>query len=552
MFNAVINKIYWDRIHCYFEIECDSDGKTEYEKLGFFLIDSDNHVELKLRIVSRKDNRFLATFNVTNNGHNDCIKAGLYRIYAVNNNTLIDYCLASTDILSELDNYSRSYLYNNNRNIYSAVFSIDEGDDRLPLVIRFFKSGDRNAENHLNKATAKRFIYNFFRFFHGKNRNKKVLFLSEQSPLMKANLKAVYAKMMERGLDKQFKISVSTRAGGRRYPIYSWIKVIRKLSAADVIFVDDHVPLLDYIRLKDTKVIQLWHAGAGFKNVGYSRWGHKACPAPMSCHRQYKYGITASRGIAHFFSEVWGMEDEYVLPTGMPRMDEFLDEEYRKNKEKELYERYPLCKGKKVILFAPTYRGKVKRESYYPYDRIDFGEMYDLCQDEYVVLFKMHPFITEPVPIAEKYRDRMMDVGDYLNINDLFYITDLLITDYSSNIFEYSLMNKPMLFYAFDEIIYSFSRGFHRDYKEAAPGKICHTFDELIDAVRDEDFEFHKVKEYVEKHFDYIDSNASNRVIDWALLEKFPESVLADFKKLDDIQEEIKSLQQQIKEHESV
>ena len=84
-------------------------------------------------------------------------------------------------------------------------------------------------------------------------------------------------------------------------------------------------------------------------------------------------------------------------------------------------------------------------------------------------------------------------------------------------------MRKPMMFFAFDKVQYSFSRGFHRDYEESAPGKICYTFDELMDAFAKKDFEYEKVEEYVEKHFDYIDSHSSDRVIDWLILDKIPQ-----------------------------
>ena len=218
----------------------------------------------------------------------------------------------------------------------------------------------------------------------------------------------------------------------------------------------------------------------------------------------------------------------------MPRMDEYLDETYRKTQTEELYRQFPMCKGKKVILFAPTYRGRNKKTAHYPYELIDFDKLYDLCKDEYVVLFKMHPWVAQAVPIPEKYLDKFVDVNRYPNINDLFYITDLLITDYSSNIFEYSLMGNPMLFFAFDKIQYSFSRGFHRAYEESAPGKVCYSFDEVLDAIRHKDFEAEKVQQYVDHHFDYIDTHASDRVIDWLILGKLPEETV---KELQDIEE---------------
>ncbi len=351
--------------------------------------------------------------------------------------------------------------------------------------------------------------------------------------------------MLARGMDKDYIILESYRSSVTtpRMGIKSWVEMLKKVAMSDFIFLDDHAPVFDWLVLdKETVVIQLWHAGAGFKASGYSRWGHIGCPAPYSCHRQYKYGIAGSKNIAHFFSEVWGINDSQVLPTGMPRIDEFLDETYRKKKTGELYKAYPICKGKQVILFAPTYRGKNKASAHYPYELIDFGRLYELCADKYVVLFKMHPWVSEAVPIAEKYKDRFLDVGTYPNINDLFYITDLLITDYSSNIFEYSLMRRPMLFFAYDEIQYSFSRGFHRPYRESAPGRVCGTFEEVLQAIREEDYEYPKVEEYVAKHFDYIDSKASDRVIDWIILGKMPARIKKELEADAAVKKELETL----------
>ena len=254
-----------------------------------------------------------------------------------------------------------------------------------------------------------------------------------------------------------------------------------------------------------------------------------ASPAPKSGHRQYTYGVAGSMKIRHFFSEVWGINDEQVLPTGMPRLDIFLNEDYRTKKTEELLDNYPvLCKPcskgaskekrENIILFAPTYRGENKRQAYFPYDKLDMSKLYKLCQDiDATIIFKMHPFVEEKVPIPEEYLDRMADLTSYPNINDLFYITDLLITDYSSNIYEFSLMKKPMLFYAFDMEEYTKERGFHRDYKDNVPGKIVETFDEMITSIRTSDYEFEKVSEYLDKNFDHIDTHASERIIDWII-----------------------------------
>ena len=249
------------------------------------------------------------------------------------------------------------------------------------------------------------------------------------------------------------------------------------------------------------------------------------CRKPESYQSLYEYGIGGTKNIAPFFSEVWGLNDEQVLPTGMPRMDEYLDETHKQQKIEELHKKYPATVGKKVILFAPTYRGRNKKSAYYPYELLDFDRLYELCGDEYILFFKAHPWTNNKLKIEKKYQDKFFDLKNYPNINDLFYIVDLLITDYSSNIFEYSLMRKPMIFFAFDKTEYSLSRGFHRDYDLSAPGKVCETFEELAEAIEKKDFEYEKVEQYIEHHFDYIDSGASDRVIDWILLGKMPQEI---------------------------
>ena len=98
-----------------------------------------------------------------------------------------------------------------------------------------------------------------------------------------------------------------------------------------------------------------------------------------------------------------------------------------------------------------------------------------------------------------------------------------------------------MLFFAFDKIQYSFSRGFHRDYESSAPGKVCFTFDELLTAIKNKDFEYEKVEQYVKHHFDYVDTHSSDRVIDWIVLGNIPEDIQKSINRRAEEQEKIKT-----------
>ena len=102
--------------------------------------------------------------------------------------------------------------------------------------------------------------------------------------------------------------------------------------------------------------------------------------------------------------------------------------------------------------------------------------------------------------------------------NDLLLISDVLITDYSSVIYEYSLLERPMIFFAYDLENYSATRGMHREYEEAAPGSIATTFDELIELIQRPALSVEKTKEFVRENFDYVDTNNSDRVIDTLVL----------------------------------
>ncbi len=564
---SVIN-IYWERINLFIDVKIEKlDNSYDTQKLDFYLVNGLRYSKAHFEVISNENGVYRLYLNITNPGYNRCLARGTYNIHVCCGENDYGRCVVDESIVTKMSDFSRSFLYGNRGSVYNVVFYISDDDDNaLPFVMYTMASKATSIGNlnpislslkekeivlqsfagRIKKRIFKRIKSICDKFVSGEGAHRRrikliyktlskkleidgktILFMSEQNPYITANQKAVYDRMVSRGLDKEWTILTSFRpAASEKQGFKSWLSLLKKMARSNVIVLDDHAPVLDWLMLnKKTKVIQLWHAGAGFKSSGYSRWGNSGCPSPFSCHRQYTYGIAGSKRIAHFFSEVWGINTEQVLPTGMPRMDEFLDENYRKKTTEKIYELYPMCKSKKVILFAPTYRGRNKSEAHYPYELIDFEALYNLCKDEYVVLFKMHPWVQMPVPIDEKYKDKFIDIGTYPNINDLFYITELLITDYSSNIFEYSLMKKPMLFFAYDEIQYSFSRGFHRDYKESAPGKIVHNFTELLSAIENNDFEYEKVQEYIDEHFDYIDSNASDRVIDWLILDDMPENM---------------------------
>ena len=365
-----------------------------------------------------------------------------------------------------------------------------------------------------------RLIYNFFYMFN-KHDGKHVLLMSETKPYLWGNLKYINARIKDRGLDNELIIDYSFRiAVGRNNSARNWFRVMKKLAMQDYIFVDDFAPLFSLIDLDPrTKLIQVWHAGEGFKSVGYGRFGSNNSPHPLeNCHRKYDYVITGSKRLAEVYSEVFGQPHDHILPLGMARLDDFLKEDIIASKTAAFYDSHPECKGKKLILFAPTFRGANQKGAYYNYEKLDMHAIYDFCGDEYIWAFKMHPFVKKKPPIPDEYADRIIDLSKATDINDLYYVADILITDYSSAYYEYSILKKPILFYTYDRVVYEIVRGVHKSILETAPGKVCDTFDELITALRTGDYDIEKTLAFNEANFGEYDGKAADRIIDTILL----------------------------------
>ncbi len=545
-----LKDVSWERIHLNLTLTVKEAERVD--SLRFYLVSLSGRVETEFAVADNDGETVRLSLNVTNNGLNRCVENDTYRILAHDgkNDPIAVLYEGSFETLSQ---YGRSFVYDASKGVYSVSFMTDEYSDlpELRLIFLNARSADMAKEDLYRKKSLstrlkgfvkrtadkinvrfQRMIYSVVRAFSFL-RKPRILFLDEKRDVLAPSMLALYNRLIERGFDKNYTIKCSLRnTESISYSKLSTVAVIAKIAKADIIIVDDYVPAFNSVALhKNVKVIQLWHAGAGFKGVGYARWGHFGCPAPFSAHRRTDFAITDSLAIRDFFSEPFGILEEQVIPTGMPRMDEYLSEDNRRRVTEKLYASYPAFKGKRVILFAPTYRGRNRKTSYYPCELIDFEGLYRYCSDvDAVVIFKMHPWVADEVAIEEKYRDRFFPMNSYPNINELFYITDLLITDYSSCMYEFLLMKKPMLFFAFDHERYAVSRGFHRDYASNVPGKICLTFDEVLRAMREGDYEFEKVERMLPKYFDHADTGSCDRVIDWLVLGNLPEEYASALK----------------------
>lgn len=501
------------------------------DKAYFFLRNEDYLNSFLLEDCSCADGRFSITINVTTFRDRKAVPEGIYYISVFHDGIDMELGI-SIDLAARSFDISRPFVYDKRRSCYLVSFSStnDEQDpvfrtQVMMLQTKIKKKFDlKRAWREGRDLLIKKLIVLYYNILYHilPHNGKHILFATESRGDIQGNLKAVYDRMKERGLDKEYRISLSgRRAAGGHSSRASWIRTVSLFAAADIILIDDYAPMLTWLRLKKgTTLIQLWHAGVGFKSVGLCRFGANGSPHLNNAHRQYDYAVVGSHSLKKVYSEVFGIEEDALIPTGLPRMDKVIDKGENDKRRTEFYELYPDLRDRKIIMFAPTFRGVNAKEAYYPYDKLDMKRIYDMCGDEYVFIFKMHPFVKDRPPIPEEYSDRIRDLSGAGDVNAMLPVVDVMITDYSSIIYEFSTFRKPMLFFAFDEKSYSVIRGFQSDYEDFAPGKICRNMDELEDAVRNRDYDIEKVDRFISENFDYLDAGSSDRFIDWLILKK--------------------------------
>ena len=266
----------------------------------------------------------------------------------------------------------------------------------------------------------------------------------------------------------------------------------------------------------DVRFIQLWHASGAFKTVGLSRAGQADAPDPYALvHREYTHAIVSSAHDAPYYAEAFGLPEARMVATGIPRMDRFFDERTRGAGRAAALAAFPTTAGRNVWLFAPTYRGEA-RAATYDIDLVDFAGLHALATArDAIIIFKMHPFVARPVPIPDGFTDRLVDgTRTSLDVNDLLFAVDLLITDYSSIVFEYAVLERPMLFYAYESGRVRAERDFYVPFETFVPGRIVRSFDAVLDAIRRDDYDVDKVGAFVRARLAHLDAHAADRFID--------------------------------------
>ena len=549
-----IDNIYWERVQLFIEGHAEGINIKEGD---FLLRNLTETKELKANNVEISDNNFTCRFNVAILDNGYYLPSGEYLL--VNKQELDYIATIKNDVVKdfynnldeiELEKYAdletttqkTNFLLkdftkhfrrggNSKKTVFTLapqissevnefVFKVavklpPKKENKLAQKYRETKKKYKKVAFNIRNATFKTIFYTT-RFLHMRKGNT-VLFTSDSRSEMSGNFKFVYDEMLRRNLDDKYKIHSLFKPNiSERRNFTDKFKFPYLLGKADYIFVDDFHPMLYKVNFRRSQeIIQVWHAVGAFKTVGFSRTGKKGGPFFDSYnHRNYTKAYVSSETDIPFYAEAFGIKERNIIPTGVPRTDIFFDKSFKKETIEKMENLLPEIKGKNVILFAPTFRGSGHHTAHYPFFKIDFERLAKYCENNNtVVLFKMHPFVRNRLHIKNEYRKYFIDISDLREVNEVLFITDILISDYSSLIYEFAIFKRPMLFYAFDLEDYITTRDFYENYESFVPGKIVESFDDLINSLYKKDYDQHKVEPFLNKHFKYQDGRSSERVV---------------------------------------
>ncbi|MBN2840939.1 MAG: CDP-glycerol glycerophosphotransferase family protein [Coriobacteriia bacterium] len=354
----------------------------------------------------------------------------------------------------------------------------------------------------------------------------RVVFASNHSTRLRGNLKFLHAELSRQAPDVETVLLLHRSCGGWIGKVRTLLAGIRAeycLATSRVFVVDDYYFPLYVARPKpDTIVLQTWHAAGAFKKVGYSVADKTFGASPsllrqVRIHSNYTHALVASASAIPYYAEAFGQPPERFVVTGTPRTDLFFDAERLQNSRAKVSRRYRIGTDHPVILYAPTFRGDSAHAARYD-DALNLEEMAEHCAGRYLLLLRLHPFVARSVSIPEHLRDFVIDVSDHPDINELMLASDVLVTDYSSAIFEYSLLERPMVFFAPDHEEYERERGFYFDYLSGVPGPVFKTTAELGRYLARGEFDLDSVRRFRDRSFDCADGRASDRAVSEIIL----------------------------------
>lgn len=344
-------------------------------------------------------------------------------------------------------------------------------------------------------------IVNALTFFVKPQKNR-ITFISLTSDTLKGDFEQIDTMLKKEGkYDIHYNLIVfkHTLLSEIGY-FFNCLKQLVECKKSALVIINDNNYVISNFKMDHLKVLQVWHACGAIKKFG----NEIQRQYPIKGYDKILCSAPAWKSI---YAKSFGAKEEDIEVTGLPRIDLLLNKDLMEEKAADFYARHPECKNKRLILYAPTFRGNIidglELESF------DFTQAKDLLKKEDIILYRFHPLLK----FDPKDYEEGMDVSKE-DLNMLMYISDVLVSDYSSVLLDYSLLKKPMAAYVPDLKEYENTIGLNIDFENEFPGPLTSSTEELCSVLNENLNPYlDLVEDFQKKYIIYNDGHNTERIV---------------------------------------
>jgi len=297
------------------------------------------------------------------------------------------------------------------------------------------------------------------------------------------------------------------------------LKTAYHLMTAKTVVVDNYYGLLAVANFRDNvECIQIWHAAGAVKNFGlldptvHERSAREK-QRILAVYKRFHKVVVNSQQFADIFEKAFLLRKDQFLRLGYPRTDFFFQKARHLRVAEKFFAKYPQFKGKKIILYAPTYR-PIEQANVL---KLEIEELARQLDEEYVLFIRMHPSVSLGDIAVSGRADFVYDFSKEATINQLLIVSDYLITDYSSIPFEFAYLKKPMIFFPYDLADYKQNPGIWDEYERIVPGPIAYNTAEIIHLIQSYGFKEDMYDAFLEQWNEYADGNSTQKIVHYIM-----------------------------------
>lgn len=348
-------------------------------------------------------------------------------------------------------------------------------------------------------------------FAHFPFRRRRIVLATARTPRLDGNLAFLHRAFLRADPNAEITLLLEPYSYGLWGKLAYLARLIRGtyyLWTSGLVIVDNaYFPVHVSPHRPATTVVQVWHAAGALKRFGLDgpASGHPAERAFL--HRYYDNVVVAGEASRAPYASALRTPIEQVLPLGSPRTDFFFDSEAMRTARERLLNRFPQLRDRRVVLYAPTFRGRGEARRAAP--GFNAARLRSLLPADHAIVLKSHPNL-DPRATSTNGYDVVLDPGS--EVNEAFTVADVLVTDYSSSIFEWALLRRPLVLMVPDLTSYERDPGLYLDYRTEMVGTMVSDTDEVAAAILGDDFDLSGYEAFVARHLAGSDGHASDRV----------------------------------------